>query len=317
MQPPEMSIESDVVEDFFQARRKQAEARVERCILRVQEMFRSMKSAPPFPSQLERSLSLFPRLLLWPPPRFKNAPASTASSSSSAHHHDCCRLLPHHNLSKPVNHQHQARVHKPVNPHPTSSTISSSNSPQTHEPKPELQALIREVSINSSAHSRWKHSIGSDGRNKENKARIQRIIAAGKALANVVRIGKEVIVFKSSKTEKHVSEFASKLTSLEVPTSTVGDGFLNLATSSAHTHKKSTENPLAVSHSREESEEKMAKSKNHTAHNQSHKAHKNGIKKPKRHRHTSTKGMDPKFLRNQRYARKHNKKSGETATEEE
>ncbi|KAF9674252.1 hypothetical protein SADUNF_Sadunf10G0108100 [Salix dunnii] len=61
----------------------------------------------------------------------------------------------------------------------------------------------------------------------------------------------------------------------------------------------------------------MAKSKNHTAHNQSHKAHQNGIKKPKRHRHTSTKGMDPKFLRNQRYARKHNKKSGETATDEE
>ncbi|KAH1209072.1 60S ribosomal protein L29-1 [Glycine max] len=61
----------------------------------------------------------------------------------------------------------------------------------------------------------------------------------------------------------------------------------------------------------------MAKSKNHTAHNQSYKAHKNGIKKPKRHRHTSTKGMDPKFLRNQRYARKHNKKSGEIATEEE
>ncbi|KAJ6987821.1 LOW QUALITY PROTEIN: 60S ribosomal protein L29-1 [Populus alba x Populus x berolinensis] len=61
----------------------------------------------------------------------------------------------------------------------------------------------------------------------------------------------------------------------------------------------------------------MAKSKNHTAHNQSHKAHKNGIKKPKRHRHTSTKGMDPKFLRNQRYARKHNKKCGDSATEEE
>ncbi|KAG5555228.1 hypothetical protein RHGRI_012687 [Rhododendron griersonianum] len=57
----------------------------------------------------------------------------------------------------------------------------------------------------------------------------------------------------------------------------------------------------------------MAKSKNHTAHNQSHKAHQNGIKKPRKHRHASTKG----FLRNQRYARKHNKKSGETATEEE
>ncbi|KAH7842786.1 hypothetical protein Vadar_009257 [Vaccinium darrowii] len=63
--------------------------------------------------------------------------------------------------------------------------------------------------------------------------------------------------------------------------------------------------------------DQMAKSKNHTAHNQSYKAHKNGIKKPRKHRHASTKGMDPKFLRNQRYARKHNNKSGETATEEE
>lgn len=35
----------------------------------------------------------------------------------------------------------------------------------------------------------------------------------------------------------------------------------------------------------------MAKSKNHTAHNQSYKAHKNGIKKPRRHRRTSTKGV--------------------------
>ncbi|KAG2695758.1 hypothetical protein I3843_07G028200 [Carya illinoinensis] len=61
----------------------------------------------------------------------------------------------------------------------------------------------------------------------------------------------------------------------------------------------------------------MAKSKNHTAHNQSYKAHKNGIKKPRKQRHTSTKGMDPKFLRNQRYARKHNKKNGGSATEEE
>ncbi|TVU22369.1 hypothetical protein EJB05_32060, partial [Eragrostis curvula] len=60
----------------------------------------------------------------------------------------------------------------------------------------------------------------------------------------------------------------------------------------------------------------MAKSKNHTAHNQSYKAHKNGIKKPKRHRQTSTKGMDPKFLRNLRYSRKHNKKSGEVEAEE-
>ncbi|KAJ0491774.1 putative ribosomal protein L29e [Helianthus annuus] len=35
----------------------------------------------------------------------------------------------------------------------------------------------------------------------------------------------------------------------------------------------------------------MAKSKNHTAHNQSYKAHSNDIKKPRKHRHTSTKGV--------------------------
>ncbi|KAI8568227.1 hypothetical protein RHMOL_Rhmol02G0182200 [Rhododendron molle] len=35
----------------------------------------------------------------------------------------------------------------------------------------------------------------------------------------------------------------------------------------------------------------MAKSKNHTAHNQSYKAHRNGIKKPRKHHHSSTKGV--------------------------
>ncbi|KAJ0762411.1 putative ribosomal protein L29e [Helianthus annuus] len=35
----------------------------------------------------------------------------------------------------------------------------------------------------------------------------------------------------------------------------------------------------------------MAKSKNHTAHNQSYKAHRNDIKKPRKHGHTSTKGV--------------------------
>ena len=46
----------------------------------------------------------------------------------------------------------------------------------------------------------------------------------------------------------------------------------------------------------------MAKSKNHTAHNQTSKQHRNGIKKPLRQRYVKTKGMDPKFLRNQRRA---------------
>uniref|UniRef100_A0A671U562 60S ribosomal protein L29 n=2 Tax=Sparus aurata TaxID=8175 RepID=A0A671U562_SPAAU len=52
----------------------------------------------------------------------------------------------------------------------------------------------------------------------------------------------------------------------------------------------------------------MAKSKNHTTHNQSRKAHRNGIKKPRSDRYESLKGVDPKFLRNMRFAKKHNKK---------
>ena len=49
----------------------------------------------------------------------------------------------------------------------------------------------------------------------------------------------------------------------------------------------------------------MAKSKNHTNHNQSYKAHRNGIKKPARQRYAPLKGVDSKFLRNQRFAKKH------------
>ncbi|XP_008065514.1 60S ribosomal protein L29-like [Carlito syrichta] len=52
----------------------------------------------------------------------------------------------------------------------------------------------------------------------------------------------------------------------------------------------------------------MAKSKNHTTYNQSRKWHRNGIKKPRSQRYESLKGMDPKFLRNMRFAKKHNKK---------
>ena len=44
----------------------------------------------------------------------------------------------------------------------------------------------------------------------------------------------------------------------------------------------------------------MAKSKNHTAHNQTRKAHRKGIKKPLRNKYQSLKGVDPKFLRNRR-----------------
>ncbi|XP_017370827.1 60S ribosomal protein L29-like [Cebus imitator] len=51
----------------------------------------------------------------------------------------------------------------------------------------------------------------------------------------------------------------------------------------------------------------MAKSKNHTTHSQSRKWHRNGIKKPRSQRHESLKGVDPKFLRNMRFAKKHKK----------
>ncbi|EOD48111.1 putative 60s ribosomal protein l29 protein [Neofusicoccum parvum UCRNP2] len=46
----------------------------------------------------------------------------------------------------------------------------------------------------------------------------------------------------------------------------------------------------------------MAKSKNSSQHNQSKKAHRNGIKKPKTNRYPSLKGVDPKFRRNHRHA---------------
>lgn len=51
----------------------------------------------------------------------------------------------------------------------------------------------------------------------------------------------------------------------------------------------------------------MAKSKNHTTHNQSQKWHRNGVKKPRSQRYESLKGVDPKFLRNMLLAKKHNK----------
>ena len=51
----------------------------------------------------------------------------------------------------------------------------------------------------------------------------------------------------------------------------------------------------------------MAKSKNHTNHNQNKKAHRNGVKKPKVKRNESLKGCDIKFLRNMRFAKKGNR----------
>lgn len=57
----------------------------------------------------------------------------------------------------------------------------------------------------------------------------------------------------------------------------------------------------------------MAKSKNHTNHNQNRKAHRNGIKRPITHRYPSLRGVDPKFLKNMKFARKNNKSGPKTS----
>jgi large subunit ribosomal protein L29e len=44
----------------------------------------------------------------------------------------------------------------------------------------------------------------------------------------------------------------------------------------------------------------MAKDKNHSSKNQNHKNHQNGIKKPKRQKYASLKGVNQKYLRNRR-----------------
>ena len=51
-----------------------------------------------------------------------------------------------------------------------------------------------------------------------------------------------------------------------------------------------------------------------TARNTTNKAHRNsGLHKKKKERYVSTKGMDPKFLRNARFAKKHNTVAGKEA----
>mmetsp|Transcript_24589 Transcript_24589/g.77276 ORF Transcript_24589/g.77276 Transcript_24589/m.77276 type:complete len:103 (+) Transcript_24589:104-412(+) len=56
----------------------------------------------------------------------------------------------------------------------------------------------------------------------------------------------------------------------------------------------------------------MAKSKNHTGHNQAYKNHRNGIKKKRRPRKMSMQGMNCKYIRNLAFAKK-----GMKCTEEE
>ena len=50
----------------------------------------------------------------------------------------------------------------------------------------------------------------------------------------------------------------------------------------------------------------MAKSKNHTNHNQNKKDHRNGIKRPQSQRFPSLTGVDPKYVRNLKFTKHHN-----------
>merc|ERR1719359_1381352 len=59
----------------------------------------------------------------------------------------------------------------------------------------------------------------------------------------------------------------------------------------------------------------MAKSKNHTNNNQIFKAHRNGIKKARRPRQMSQRGMNCRFIRNQAFAKKGMKCDEEKAEE--
>ena len=56
----------------------------------------------------------------------------------------------------------------------------------------------------------------------------------------------------------------------------------------------------------------MAKSTNHTAHNQSYKNHRNGIKRVRTLKVSSKKGQDQKMVRNSKFAHRGNmaKKTG-------
>merc|ERR1711890_72864 len=62
---------------------------------------------------------------------------------------------------------------------------------------------------------------------------------------------------------------------------------------------------------------KMAKSKNHTNHNQSKKNHRNGIQKPRKRRFPSMRGVDQKYLRNLKFSRKANMKAEQVSYEEQ
>lgn len=55
----------------------------------------------------------------------------------------------------------------------------------------------------------------------------------------------------------------------------------------------------------------MAKSKNHTNHNQNRKAHRNPTRKPNSKAKQKLRGMDPTFLKNLKFAKKHNKSTAE------
>ena len=60
----------------------------------------------------------------------------------------------------------------------------------------------------------------------------------------------------------------------------------------------------------------MAKSKNHTAHNQTRKNHRNPTRKPDIKKKMKLKGMYPNFIRNMKFAKKHNLNASQLSKKE-
>ncbi|KAL6284579.1 hypothetical protein ACE6H2_015508 [Prunus campanulata] len=84
-----------------------------------------------------------------------------------------------------------------------------------------------------------KHSFGSDG-HKEKGARVKRIVAAGKALANVIKVDEKAVYF-DSKAKKFVIGFEPPVQNDFVPTS-----YMGMATENDNVQENQAENTMKL-----------------------------------------------------------------------
>ncbi|KAL6284585.1 hypothetical protein ACE6H2_015514 [Prunus campanulata] len=84
-----------------------------------------------------------------------------------------------------------------------------------------------------------KHSFGSDG-HKEKGARVKRIVAAGKALANVIKVDQKAVYF-DLKAKEFVIGFEPQVQNDFVPTSNMG-----MATENYNLQENQAENTMKL-----------------------------------------------------------------------